>query len=76
MTAETVLAKQVAAWVDQNHPGDKRLRGRAVEIALRCFAGGGSVSESCDQALRYARSWTQHPSRSPRAHVATLAVAS
>ena len=63
MCAELTLAETVTAWVERSLPGDEEAVQAAVALALRSYAGGASVGESCELARRLIASWSHHPSR-------------
>jgi len=62
MTNEQVLADAVAAWVQQEVPGDSAVAERAARVALNCYREGSTVREAYRQASGFVQSWMDHPS--------------
>lgn len=65
MTHEELLAGVVREWAEREWPGESAAAQAAAAVALRCYAGGASVSEACQQARCFAESWARHPSHWP-----------
>jgi len=68
MNPELVMADMVRHWVGHVLPGQPGAADRAVAIALRCYEGGASVAEACEEARRFIGSWMRHPSQLTQEH--------
>lgn len=68
MNPEFVMADMVRRWVGDVLPGQPAAADRAVAIALRCYEGGSSVGEACEEARRFIGSWMRHPSHQMPVH--------
>jgi hypothetical protein len=62
---ELVIADVVRCWAEHTVPGDPRVAAAAVALAERCYVGGASVAEACEEGRRFVGSWSRHPSRQP-----------
>jgi hypothetical protein len=62
VTDEAVLGRVVREWADHAVPGEQALAEKAAGLAMRCYAGGASMSEACSEARRFVGCWTRHPS--------------
>ena len=62
MTNELLLAGLVREWLEDLLPGEPAAADGAVDVAMRRYAGGASVSDACQDARAFARSWARHPS--------------
>jgi len=66
VTVELALADTVRAWVAQELPDEPTAASRAIDLAVRSYTGGASVSEACAEARAFVHCWARHPSH-PRA---------
>ena len=75
MSNELLLAGVVRGWAEELRPGEPAAAEGTVTVAMRCYAGGASVSEACREARGFLRGWTRHPShlRSSRAEPVGIA---
>ncbi len=76
MTHEVLLAGVVREWTGNALPGQPAAADAAAGLALRCYAGGASVREACQEVRRFVESWAQHPSNQPVVRDEQLLVAS
>lgn len=65
MEYELLLTEAVRDWTERAVPGDRAAADDAVEVALRAFAAGASVAESCEEARKFVASWVSHPASIP-----------
>ncbi|HET6966112.1 MAG TPA: hypothetical protein VFH58_15155 [Acidimicrobiales bacterium] len=75
MTSIELVGQLVRQWVEAVVPDNPSLVDRAVRVAQRSYASGGSVGDACWLARRYVECWSEHPSnrrhgRSPLARSA------
>jgi len=71
MEPELVIAEVVREWALHALPDDTNAADAAAALAVRCYSGGASVGEACQEARRFVGSWSRHPShRVPSAAVA------
>lgn len=61
MANESVLNEVVRAWGAQQPDCDSSAAEGAALIAASSYAGGASVTEACEAARSYLRSWAAHP---------------
>lgn len=76
MSHEVLLVGLIREWTEGVLPGQPAAADAAAGVALRCYAGGASVSESCREARRFVGSWAHHPSHQPAPRGEQLLVAS
>ena len=60
---ESLLAGIVRDWALGVLPQETAAADGAVRVAMRSYAAGASVSESCREARKFLGSWSRHPSR-------------
>ena len=73
---ELLIANLVRDWAGRMLPGEPGVAERAAAQAVRCYAGGASVSEACREARRFVECWSHHPSHQPLRHTNPLRLAS
>jgi hypothetical protein len=75
MIDELLVAGLVRAWSEQVAPSERAAADGGAAVAVRCFAGGASMSEAVSEGRRFVESWARHPShqQTPRAEVLSLA---
>lgn len=61
MTNEDALVEVVRHWADGVLPGHPRATETAASLARQAFHDGASVSEACQLARSFLRSWADHP---------------
>lgn len=76
MTHELLLAGLVRDWASGVVPGEPAAANAAAAVALRCYAGGASVSEACREARRFVECWARHPAHQPVDREQRLRIAS
>ena len=76
MSNELLLAGAVREWAEKVWPGEPAAAEGAVTVAMRCYAGGASVSEACREARGFLRGWARHPSHARFNQEETLGIAS
>jgi hypothetical protein len=62
MANESVLIEVVREWGAQQPGCDSSAAEGAASVAARAYANGASVTEACQAARAYLRSWIAHPS--------------
>jgi hypothetical protein len=73
---ELLLAGVVRKWAEEVWPAEPAAAEGAVTVAMRCYAGGASVSESCREARGFLRGWARHPSHARLSQEEPLVIAS
>ena len=61
MTSIELVGLLVRQWAEGVVPDDPAVVERAVRVARRSYASGGSVGDACWLARRYVECWTEHP---------------
>ena len=62
METELIIADTVRRWAREVLPDQPVAADAAAALAIRCYAGGASVAEACEEARRFVGSWSRHPS--------------
>lgn len=69
MTSVELVGLLVRQWAEEVVPDDPAVVDRAVRVAQRSYASGGSVGDACWLARRYIECWSEHPAnRRHRGH--------
>jgi hypothetical protein len=58
---ELLLAGIVRKWAEDVWADEPAAADGAVNVAMRCYAGGASVSEACREARSFLKCWVDHP---------------
>lgn len=61
MTSIDMVSHLVREWAETVIPEEPAVVERAVRVARRSYASGGSVGDACWLARRYVECWAEHP---------------
>jgi hypothetical protein len=59
---EAVLAEMIRSWVTEQLPGEPAAADRAAFVAVAAHRHGEDLSDACQEARRFVKSWADHPS--------------
>ncbi|HEX4819527.1 MAG TPA: hypothetical protein VFV00_04925 [Acidimicrobiales bacterium] len=62
METEFIIADTVRRWAHEVLPEEPAAGEAAAALAIRCYMGGASVAEACQEARHFVESWSRHPS--------------
>ena len=66
MTSIDMVSHLVREWAEAVVPEEPAVVDRAVRVARRSYASGGSVGDACWLARRYVECWAEHPANRKR----------